>query len=115
MSQYVNAVYYPHHPNMMAGIYNIVIEQIFKMMNVKKGNFIEFGAWDGKHLSNCLKLFTEGWSGIFIEGDSSKFNTLVNNFKNYNNICCINRYVGHNDNDSLDTIIELSLLHLPVK
>ena len=28
MSQYVNAVYYPHHPNMMAGIYNIVIEQI---------------------------------------------------------------------------------------
>ena len=61
------------------------------MMNIKKGNFIEFGAWDGKHLSNCLKLFTEGWSGIFIEGDSSKFNTLVNNFKNYNNICCINR------------------------
>ena len=85
-----------------------VIEQIFKMMNIKNGNFIEFGAWDGKHLSNSYKLFTEGWSGIFIEGDSPKFNTLINNFRNYNNVCCINRYVGYSDNDSLDTIIEES-------
>jgi len=83
-----------------------VIEQIFKMINVTNGNFIEFGAWDGKHLSNTLKLFHEGWSGIFIEGDKEKFKVLVDNFGKYTNISCINKLVGYSDYDSLDTIIE---------
>jgi hypothetical protein len=83
-----------------------IIEQIFKMINVQNGNFIEFGAWDGKHLSNTLKLFHEGWSGIFIEGDNEKFQTLINNFKNNKNISCINKFVGYTNDDSLDTIIQ---------
>jgi hypothetical protein len=83
-----------------------IIEQIFKMLNVKNGNFIEFGAWDGKHLSNTLKLFHEGWSGIFIEGDNEKYQTLLNNFRINNNITCINKFVGYTNDDSLDTIIE---------
>jgi hypothetical protein len=85
-----------------------VIDQIFKIINIKNGNFIEFGAWDGKHFSNSLKLFHEGWSGIFIEGDKEKFKTLVANFGKYDNICCLNNYVGYSDNNSLDTLIEES-------
>lgn len=85
-----------------------IIEYIFNKMNITKGNFIDFGAWDGKHLSNSYKLFIEGWGGIFIEGDTTKFNNLKNNFSNYSNITCINSYVGYSDIDSLDTIIDQS-------
>lgn len=44
-----------------------IIEKIFKTLGVKNGNFVEFGAVDGILLSNCRKLYEEGWSGVFIE------------------------------------------------
>jgi len=85
-----------------------IIEYIFNKLNIKNGNFIEFGAWDGKHLSNTYKLFLENWSGIYIEGDSTKFKDLRNNFEKETRITCINCMVGFNENDNLDVIIEKS-------
>ena len=63
-----------------------IIDYILEKMNIKKGFFVEFGGWDGIYLSNCRKLFDEGWSGMFIEADSNKFEELKNNYKNDNNI-----------------------------
>jgi hypothetical protein len=83
-----------------------IIEYIFNKLNIKEGNFIEFGAWDGKHLSNTFKLFLEKWSGIYIESDNVKFKDLQNNFINNNKITTINSMVGFNDNDNLDRIID---------
>ena len=83
-----------------------IIEEIFRRLNIKNGNFVEFGAWDGKHFSNSLKLLNEGWSGIYIESDEKKYNDLVKNFSNYKNIVCLNSMVGYNENDNLDTIVE---------
>ena len=83
-----------------------IIEEIFSLLNVKNGNFIEFGAWDGKHFSNTYKLFQEGWSGIYIEGDSEKYKDLVKNFKDYENITCLQEYVGFEDTNSLDAIVD---------
>ena len=35
----------------------------------------EFGAWDGKYLSNCFNLVRNcGWFGLFIEANDKKFN-----------------------------------------
>jgi len=86
-----------------------IIEYIFNTMGITKGNFIEFGAWDGKHLSNCYKLFNEGWSGIFIEADAKKFNDLQSSFGHYNDrLTLINKMVGYHSNDNLDIIIETS-------
>lgn len=84
-----------------------VIEFIFKRMNIKNGNFIEFGAWDGIYFSNSYKLIKEGWSGVYIEADENKFKELEKNFKDYNNITLINSIVAFNNN-SLDNIIERS-------
>ena len=50
-----------------------ILEEIFKRVGIKKGFFCEFGAWDGVYLSNCRKLFEEGWSGVFIEADKKVF------------------------------------------
>ena len=85
-----------------------IIEELFKIMNIQKGNFIEFGAWDGKAYSNTYKLFEEGWSGIYIEADQYKYSDLVNNFKSYKNITCLREYVGFSNDSSLDAIIDRS-------
>lgn len=85
-----------------------IIEYIFKKMNILEGNFIEFGAWDGIHLSNTYKLFLEKWSGIYIESDVDKYKILKKNFEKENRITCINSLVGFNENDNLDIIIKNS-------
>lgn len=84
-----------------------IIEFIFNRMNIKNGNFIEFGAWDGIYFSNTYKLVNEGWSGIYIESDENKFKDLEKNLKNYNNITLINSIVAFNNN-KLDNIIDNS-------
>ena len=85
-----------------------IIEYIFKKMNIIEGNFIEFGAWDGKHLSNTYKLFLENWSGIYIESDVEKYKVLKKNFEKENRITCINSLVGFDENDNLDILIKKS-------
>jgi hypothetical protein len=38
---------------------------------------VEFGAWDGKHLSNTFALVESGWNAVYIEGDASKYQDLL--------------------------------------
>lgn len=84
-----------------------IINLIFNRLNINKGTFIEFGAWDGKYLSNTYNLFQNGWDGIYIEADKQKYENLVSNFKNYKDrIDCVCEYVGYSDNNNLDTLIE---------
>tara|TARA_Y100000768_G_C23926399_1_gene657770 strand:+ start:189 stop:971 length:783 start_codon:yes stop_codon:yes gene_type:complete len=86
-----------------------IIEYIFNTLNIKNGNFIEFGAWDGIHLSNTYNLFNKGWGGIYIEADTSKYQSLKNNFANYTDrITCLNKMVGYEEKDNLDNIIDES-------
>jgi hypothetical protein len=85
-----------------------IIEYIFDKLNIKEGNFIEFGAWDGKHLSNCLNLVDKGWTGIYIEGDSLKYRDLQENFGSNERITCVLDYVSFKDSNNLDCIIERS-------
>lgn len=85
-----------------------IIEYIFSKMNIKNGNFIEFGAWDGVYLSNCYKLFLENWSGIYIEANNIKYQQLVKNFERYDRVTCVNAIVGFDEQNNLDTIIEKS-------
>jgi hypothetical protein len=83
-----------------------IIEYIFDKMSVVKGTFIEFGAWDGKHLSNTYNLFkNKNWGGIYIEGDSNKFKDLYTNFQMFDSIDCVNAYVGFESHDNLDKLI----------
>jgi len=82
-----------------------VIEEVFRRIGVQKGLCVEFGAWDGIHLSNAWNLWSNlGWDAILIEGDKSKFTTLVANTKDYANVRAINVFVDISGNNSLDAI-----------
>lgn len=89
-------------------IYSInepIIDFIFEKINIDKGFFIEFGAWDGINLSNCKKLYDNGWSGMFIEADDNKFNDLKKNYNNNKRIITVNSFVDTNEN-TLDIILK---------
>ena len=70
----------------------IVINLFFKK-NIKNGVFIEFGAWDGVHLSNCKLLADHDWSGFFIEGNSLRFEDCKKNYKDNNKIKVLNKFI----------------------
>ena len=81
-----------------------VIDEILKRLNLNDKWCCEFGAWDGKHLSNTFNLVSKGYNAVYIEGDSNKFKDLLNTCNTYPNIKPINKFVGI-DKDTLDDIL----------
>jgi len=83
-----------------------VIEEIFKRLSINKGTFVEFGAWDGKYLSNTFALLEKNWAGVYIEGDKSRFQDLIVNMESMkDNVELINLYVKTHGKNSLDNIL----------
>jgi hypothetical protein len=68
---------------------------------------VEFGSWDGKKLSNTYNLIdNHGYSAILIEGDNKRFQDLLKTFGPEKNVIPINAFVGFEENDNLDKILE---------
>lgn len=67
---------------------------------------VEFGAWDGLHLTNTRRLIEElGYSAVLIEGDSTRYESLNNNYRGASQIHTVNRFVRSEGQDSLDSIL----------
>lgn len=83
-----------------------IIEEIFKRIGTENKLCVEFGAWDGKHLSNTWDLWNNnGWKAILIEGDKSKFSELSNSVKENHNVTVSNTFVEIDGENSLDSIL----------
>jgi hypothetical protein len=90
------------------------IIDLFLKKNIENGVFVEFGAWDGVHLSNCKLLADNNWSGFFIEGDFLRFQECQKNYKNNNKIKVLNKFIDesytlndlikHNNIDKIDVL-----------
>lgn len=69
--------------------------------------FVEFGAWDGIHLSNTYALAKlHHFSGLYIEGDAERFKQLQGNFADHKNIGCVNKYVEIDGRNSLQNLFD---------
>ncbi len=67
---------------------------------------VEFGAWDGHHLSNTrYHIEQKQYSAILIEGSAVKHKVLAANYAHNTNVYPINAYVGYNAADNLDHIL----------
>lgn len=85
-----------------------IIEKVFEIIP-KEQNYwcVEFGAWDGKYLSNTYKLLKEeNWKGILIEGNSKKFVDLQKTYENSPHVILLNKYVSFDGGNSLDNILK---------
>ncbi len=56
-----------------------ILLTLFSQLGIDSGYFCEFGAWDGRHLSNTFALYERGWMGCYIEGDPDRFLDLQRN------------------------------------
>jgi hypothetical protein len=83
-----------------------VIEKILDILPDRDSWCVEFGAWDGVHLSNtCNLIENQNYSAVLIEGSSSKFNDLKARFAQNPKIIPVNRFVGWESSDNLDSIL----------
>ena len=67
---------------------------------------VEFGAWDGIHLSNTYNLIkNNGYQAVLIEGDQAKYDQLCRNIPS-DDVVKICRFVGLDSDSSLDSILK---------
>ena len=67
---------------------------------------VEFGAWDGVHLSNAYPLLEQGdWSGVLIEGDPDKYQDLLANWGDNPRVVTRCAMVGWAPEDGLDALL----------
>ncbi len=83
-----------------------IISEITRRLGVDNGYFVEFGAWDGKHLSNCARLAELGWAGCFIEGDATRHLDLIRNYSDKPQISAIHAMVGTEGENALSAILD---------
>jgi hypothetical protein len=84
-----------------------IVKKIFDIIGTRSKVAVEFGAWDGFHLSNTAALWAKdlSWKAILIEGDASRFKELIKNTAQYN-VLPINAWVGIDENDCLETLLK---------
>lgn len=88
-----------------------IIEEILKRLNIQKNlQVVEFGACDGKSLSNTFNLIKEKKVDIavYIESDLKLYNDLEKNAQIYKSILPLNTHVEIDDinNKNLDSILK---------
>lgn len=84
-----------------------IIAHVLDVIRPTHNYCIEFGAWDGKYLSNCYNLLTNaGWSGLMIEGASAKCEALRSTFRGNDRVLTLNRMVEVDGADSIDNILK---------
>lgn len=95
---------YTHNVNSQHGEDGI-LKRLFELIGTTSKYAVEFGGW-GIYLSNIRNLITEaGFRGLFIEGDKEKAAELVNNYRDYPDVSCVEAYVGFKENKKLDDIL----------
>ena len=84
-----------------------VIEAIFEVIAPGEDPWcVEFGAWDGIHLTNTRHLIeSRGFSAVLIEAEAARFRELEANYRGNDRVTTLNRSVGFTAEDGLDAIL----------
>jgi len=83
-----------------------ILAEIFRRIEPRSKLCVEFGAWDGKHLSNTWALWHEsGWSAVLIEGDRERFLQLEQSTTNFPSIKAVHAFVASTGPNTLDNIL----------
>ena len=81
-----------------------ILDELLATLGLSTGFFVEFGAWDGKYLSNTFALYEKGWAGCYIEGDPRRMEALSRNCP-ASRVKKVQAFVEPNGPNSLDSIL----------
>ena len=82
-----------------------ILCEVFRRLGEKNRHCVEFGAWDGKYLSNTWSLWAEhGWKALLIEGCPEKFKVLQDGTHGNANVSAVCRFVESQGGNSLEQI-----------
>jgi hypothetical protein len=91
-----------------------ILEEILRILPASEDPWcVEFGAWDGEHLSNTARLVRLGYSAVLIEADEARFAALKTKFAANAKVICQAGYVQFDPPDTLDE--RLALTPIPVQ
>ena len=83
-----------------------IVEWIFNRLAPGNKICVEFGAWDGRNLSNTFNLVAHhGWKAIYIEADPKKFPALQRTAAAYPAITPVRSLVTAAGDTALDAIL----------
>jgi hypothetical protein len=83
-----------------------MIRELLERLGIRSGWAVEFGAWDGRHLSNTFSLWHDrGWNAVLIEGDESKFEDLRRMTAGYDGVHILNAWVSDSGRFALDALL----------
>lgn len=83
-----------------------VIQKILERLPATDSWCVEFGALDGRHLSNSRNLIENfGYSAVLIEASGKHYRALEKTYADQPNVTTFNRFVGFQSNDNLDVIL----------
>jgi len=83
-----------------------IIERILQVIPARDNWCVEFGAWDGQHLSNT-RYFIEDfdYKAVLIEGDPVKYRELKKFYSKNDKVIPMNRFVGWTSPQTLDQVL----------
>jgi len=82
-----------------------VLAELFQRIGTSNRQCIEFGAWDGKYLSNTWSLWAEqDWNALLVEGDGVKCADLKKSTSHLPKVKAVSRFVTSSGPNSLDVI-----------
>lgn len=82
-----------------------IIEKLLSIIPQRDQWCVEFGAWDGLHLSNTFNLVkNSGYRPVLIEADGEKFAELEKNMGSFNPVL-VNAFVTFDGDSTLDNIL----------
>ncbi|MGI9658532.1 MAG: hypothetical protein ACR2OD_06455 [Gaiellaceae bacterium] len=83
-----------------------VIATILDLLPDSEGWCVEFGAWDGQHLSNTRNLIeSRSYAAVLIEADPDKFGDLDQFYAGRDDVVTLNQRIGFGSDDSLDAVL----------
>src|SRR6266542_444273 len=84
-----------------------IIDKILQILPDQDNWCVEFGAWDGRHLSNTGKLIERNkYRAVLIEGSEAKFRELQGNYSGNKNVIPTNWFIGFMPENNLDRILQ---------
>jgi hypothetical protein len=83
-----------------------ILAKVLETLGAQDRWCVEFGAWDGQHLSNTAHLIeTQGYSAVLIEGSRQRFGDLTRRYAGNPKVTPLNCFVGFTAADGLDTLL----------